>query len=139
MVPVCFLSPKIYRSLANDSHRNRVLQNPSQNLEMAAKFERFAQNTENTGVPALRQALYGHTEDFINKHFRRKLELELQEELRRLVQFFRVKRLGLEQGLATESAFVLEVEQFIHDNPELHPQSQGHGKDCRYDELAGLS
>jgi hypothetical protein len=123
-IPVCFLSPRVYRSLANDALRNAVLNNPMQHLAMAAAFERFAKSAENTGVPGLRQALHGHTEEFITKHFRRKLELELQEELGRVAQFFRVKRMGLEQGLARESAFVLEVEQYIQAN--LPPRTKSY-------------
>lgn len=123
-MPVRFLSPKVYRSLADEGLRKRVINNPMQNLAMAAAFERFAQNVENTGIPGLRQALHGHTEEFITKHFRRKLELELQEELGRVAQFFRVKRMGLEQGLARESAFVLEVEQYIQAN--LPPRTESY-------------
>lgn len=109
-MPVCFLSPKVYRSLADDGLRNRVVKNPMQHLDMAAAFERFNKRAENTGIPALRAALHQHTQDFITSHFRRKLELDFRKEVGLVAQFFRVQRVGIERRLADQGAFVLEVD-----------------------------
>lgn len=109
-MPVCFLSPKVFRNLADAGLRNRVLKNPMQHLDMAAAFERFDKRADNTGVPSLRAALHQHTQDFITSHFQRKLELDFRKEVGLVAQFFRVQRVGIERRLADQGAFVLEVD-----------------------------
>jgi len=114
-MPVNFLSAKVYRNLVDEGLRNRVLSNPTSphNLQLFAAFQRFHQNAKNTGLPALSADLYEHTEEFITSHYRRKLELDFQKEVGLVTQFFRVKRVGLEQGLAQKGHFVLEVDHEI--------------------------
>lgn len=114
-MPVHFLSAKIYRNLADEGLRNRVLASPTspQNLQLFAAFQRFDQKTHNTGVPALTASLHDNTEEFITSHYRRKLQLDFEKEVGLVTQFFRSKRVGLEQGLAQKGHFVLEVDHEI--------------------------
>jgi hypothetical protein len=117
-MPIHFLSAKVYRNLADEERRKRVLSNPTsaQNLQLFAGFQRFEQNPENTGVPGLSRALRAHTEDFITTHYRRKLELDCEKEVGLVAQFFRVQRVGIEQRLAKKGEFVLEVDNQITIN-----------------------
>lgn len=114
-MPVHFLSAKVYRNLADDAHRKRVLANPTsaQNLQLFAAFQRFDHKPEHTGIPGLRQALSDHTEEFITSHFRRKLELDFEKEVGLVTQFFRVQRVGVEQRLAKKGEFVSQVDHEI--------------------------
>jgi hypothetical protein len=112
-MPVNFLSARVYRNLVDEGFRNRVLANPHQYAQLYAAFQRFDSSTNNTGIPALTASLYDHTEEFITSHYRRKLELDFQKEVGLVTQFFRVKRVGLEQGLAQKGHFVIEVDHEI--------------------------
>jgi hypothetical protein len=114
-MPIHFLSAKVFRNLIDAGLRNRVISNPTspQNLQLFAAFQRFDQNPENTGVPTLNRALHAHTEEFVTSHYRRKIELDFEKEVGLVAQFFRVQRVGVEQGLAKKGEFVLEVDREI--------------------------
>jgi hypothetical protein len=109
-MPMHFVSPRVYRRLTNDSIRNRVLNNPLDHLEDAQAFQRFDRDPEKTGIPALKKALHGQTEEFINNHYLRKLRLDFEKEVGLVARFFRSQRVGIEQRLADQGAFVLAVD-----------------------------
>ena len=113
-MPVFFVSPRVFRNLADQGLRNRVVNDPMRNLNMAAAFERFDQNADNTGVPSLRSALYQHTQDFINTHFSNKLRLDFEREVGLVARFFRSQRVVIEQRLANKGVFIHEVNQGLH-------------------------
>ena len=117
-LPTHFLSAKIYRNLVDEGLKKRVLSNPNapQNLQLFAGFQRFDRNPDNTGIPELRRALHDHTEEFINTHYRRKLELDFAKEVGIVTHIFRVKRVVAEHGLAKKGEFVLEVDREITTN-----------------------
>jgi len=113
-MPVFFLSPRVFRNLADDGLRKRVLNDPKRHKAMDAAFDRFDRQTANTGVPSLREEFYRHTEDFINTHFANKLRLDFEKEVGRVARFFRSQRVVIEQRLANESEFIHEVNQGLH-------------------------
>jgi hypothetical protein len=116
-MPVHFLSAKVYRNLADDGLKKRVLANPTnpKNLQLFAAFQRFNQSAQNTGVPKFCQSLYDHTEEFITSHYRRKLELDFEKEVGLVAHFFRIQRVGVEQRLVQKGEFVAQVDTQIRE------------------------
>lgn len=109
-MPCHFVSPKIYRNLADEGLRKKVLSDPIKHLELAASFQRFDTDASNTGIPRLKEDLLRQTEQFVNTHYLRKLELEMEREVGHVARFFRSQRVGIERRLADQGAFVLEVD-----------------------------
>ena len=116
-IPIHFVSPKVYRNLADKSLRNRVLKKPmdDNNIDLYQGFLRFDKKPENAGIPDLRKSLNEATEKFITSHYldlrRRKFEKEVGE----IAHFFREKRVVLEQRLANKGEFVLQVVEEIEE------------------------
>lgn len=109
-MPCHFVSPKIFRNLADEGLRNRVLNDPMNHLDLAAAFQRFDTNASNTGIPRLKEDLLRQTEEFIKTHYLKKMELDLGREVGLVARFFRSQRVGIERRLANQGAFVLEVD-----------------------------
>ena len=109
-MPIHFVSPRVYRNLADDGKRKSVQNHPMKHLKLAEAFQRFDQDPVNTGIPALKDALHKQTEEFINNHHLRKLRLDFEKEVGRVARFFRSQRVGIEQRLADKGAFVLAVD-----------------------------
>jgi len=76
-------------------------------------FGVFNMNPENTGIPGLQQDFYDKTEKFVHSHYLRRLELEFQKEVDQMVQFFRDKRVGIEQGMVQKGKAIHDAKQFI--------------------------
>jgi len=113
-LPIHFVSSKIFRNLANPALRKRALNNPMDNLDLCAGFQRFDTNEENTGIPKLRNDFYNKTEEFVHSHYLKKLELDFQKEAGQVVRFFRDKRVGIEQGMVQKSQAIHQATQFIN-------------------------
>jgi hypothetical protein len=109
-MPCHFVSPKVYRNLADDGLRNKVLNDPMKHLDLAAAFQRFDTKPENTGIPELKLSLHSQTEQFIKNHYLKKLTLDFGREVGLVRRFFRSQRVGVERRLADQGAFVLEVD-----------------------------
>lgn len=109
-MPCHFVSPKVYRNLADEGLRKKVLKDPMKHLDLAAAFERFDTKAENTGIPELKISLRKQTDQFIRKHYLNKLTLDFGREVGLVRRFFRSQRVGLERRLADQGAFVLEVD-----------------------------
>ena len=118
-IPIHFVSPKVYRNLADKRLRNRVLKKPmdDNNIDLYQGFLRFDKKPENAGIPDLRKSLNEATEKFITDHFLNRLRLEFEKEVGKIVRFFRRERMGveLEQGLADKEKLVLKVVEQIEE------------------------
>jgi hypothetical protein len=110
-LPIHYVSPKVYRSLADAGLRKTVLNEPMKHIELAAGFQRFDQKPENTGIPALRKDLHNQTEHYINSHFWNKTRLDFEKEVGLVARFFRGKRVGIEQRLADKGSLILELNE----------------------------
>lgn len=110
-MPVHFVCPKVYRNLADEGLKKKVVADPLKHLDLAGGFARFDHDPNNTGIPELKRVLQEKTEEFILNHFLKKLQLEYGKEVGHTARFFRDKRVGLEQRLADQGAFVLEVDK----------------------------
>lgn len=114
-LPVHYLSPRVYRALDDDGLRNRVLGDPLNHMALADGFRRFDQKPENTGIPTLKKDLHRQTENYIQSHFWNKLQLDYRKETGLVARFFRGQRVGIEQRLANQGAFIHEVNQGLRD------------------------
>ncbi len=110
-LPLHFVSPKVYRALSDEGLRKRVEQDPLKHLQLAEGFQRFDSNPENTGIPGLKSNLKQQTENYIESHFRTKVRLDFEKEVGQVARFFRNQRVGVEQRLANQGAFITEVNQ----------------------------
>ncbi len=108
-IPIHFVSPKVYRDFADKDLRELVQNYPQKNLKLAAAFEQFDQNPNNTGILDLRETLKAATGKFITSHYLDLLRLELEKEVGEIAHFFRRKRVVLEQRLANKGEFALQV------------------------------
>ncbi|MEO8350966.1 MAG: dynamin family protein [Chthoniobacteraceae bacterium] len=115
MLPIHYVSPKVFRALDDDGLRNRVLGDKVNHMALAAGFERFDQTPENTGIPGLRKDFHRQTENYIKSHFWNKLHLDFRKEVGLVARFFRGQRVGIEQRLAHEGASIHEVNQGLRD------------------------
>ena len=109
-IPIHFVSPKVYRNLADKRLRNRVLKKPmdDNNIDLYQGFLRFDKKPENAGIPDLRKSLNAAAEKFITDHFLNRLRLEFEKEVGEIVRFFR--KVELEQGgLSDKKELVLQV------------------------------
>lgn len=109
-MPCHFVSPKVYRNLADEGLKKKVLGDPMKHLDLAAAFQRFDTKAENTGIPVMKQDLRQQTEEFIRVHYLNKLTLDYRREVGQVRRFFRSQRVGVERRLADQGAFVLEVD-----------------------------
>lgn len=134
-LPIHFVSSKIFRNLANPALKNRVLKNRMDNMDLYAAFKRFDIEEKNTGIPRLQQVFFEKTEDFVHSHYLKKLELDFQKEADRVVQFFRDKRMGIEQGMEQKGKAVHEAEQFIS---QKIPQEVAEKRKFLEDQIADL-
>jgi len=110
-MPIHYVSPKVYRSLADSGLRKTALQDPVKYCGLVDGFQRFDQKPENTGIPALRKDLHNQTEHYINSHFWNKTRLDFGKEVGLVARFFRGKRVGIEQRLADKGSLILELNQ----------------------------
>ena len=112
-IPIHFVSPKVYRNLADKRLRNRVLKNPmdDNNIDLYQGFLRFDKKSENAGIPDLRKSLNAATEKFIIDRFVNQRELKFKKEVGEIARFFRRERMvvELEQGLADKEELALKV------------------------------
>ena len=115
-LPIHYLSPKVYRALADDGRRKAVLDDPARHMTLAEGFERFDRNPENTGIPALKKELHRQTDHYIKSHFWNKLQLDFRKEVGFVARFFRGQRVGIEQRLANQGAFIHQVNEGIRDD-----------------------
>ncbi len=71
-LPVHFVSAKVFRHLTTPALRNRVRNNPytPANTEMMAKFMKFEDDAEKTGIPKLRRELQATTDEYLNSQFK---------------------------------------------------------------------
>lgn len=112
-LPLHFLSPKVYRALSDEGLRKRVQQDPLKHLQLAEGFQRFDGKSENTGIPGLKGDLRQQTENYIESHFRTKVRLDFEKEVGQVARFFRTQRVGVEQRLANQGAFITEVNKAL--------------------------
>ena len=110
-IPIHFVSPKVYRNLADKRLRNRVLKKPmdDNNIDLYQGFLRFDKKPKNAGIPDLRQSLNEATGKFITSHYLDLFRLKLEKEVGEIAHFFRRKRVVLEQRLANKGEFALQV------------------------------
>lgn len=110
-IPIHFVSPKVYRNLANKGLRKTVLKKPMDHIKLYEGFLRFDKKPENAGIPDLRKTLNAATEEFITSHYLNRLRLEFEKEVGEITRFFRRERMGaeLKQGLADKEELVLKV------------------------------
>lgn len=124
-IPIHFVSPKVYRDFADKDRWEWVRNYPQKDLKLAAAFEQFDQNPNNTGILDLREKLKAATEKFITSHYVDLLRLELEKEVGEIARFFREKRVVLEQRLANKGEFVLQVVEQIEERlSPIFKQSQ---------------
>lgn len=124
-IPIHFVSPKVYRNLADKRLRNRVLKKPmdDNNIDLYQGFLRFDKKPENAGIPDLRKSLNAAAEKFITDHFLNRLRLEFEKEVGEIVRFFR--KVELEQGLSDKKELVLQVVEQIEEKlAPIFKQSQ---------------
>ena len=124
-IPIHFVSPKVYRNLADKRLRNRVLKKPKDdnNIDLYQGFLRFDKKPENAGIPDLRKSLNAAAEKFITDHFLNRLRLEFEKEVGEIVRFFR--KVDLEQGLSDKKELVLQVVEQIEERlSPIFKQSQ---------------
>jgi hypothetical protein len=114
-LPIHYLSPKVYRNLADDGLRKRVLGDPLKHLALADGFQRFDQQPANTGIPGLAADFNRQTENYIQSHFWHKIQLDFRKETGLVARFFRGKRVGIEQRLANEGAFIHDLNQELRE------------------------
>ena len=110
-IPIHFVSPKVYRNLANKGLRKKVLKKPMDHIKLYEGFLRFDKEPENAGIPDLRKTLNAATEEFITSHYLNRLRLEFEKEVGEIVHFFRRERMvaEIERGLADKEKLVLQV------------------------------
>lgn len=114
-IPIHFVSPKVYRDFADKDLQELVQNYPQKNLKLAAAFEQFDQNPNNTGILDLRETLKAATEKFITSHYLDLRRLKFEKEVGEIAHFFRGKRVVLEQRLANKGEFVLQVVEQIEE------------------------
>ena len=108
-IPIHFVSPKVYRNLADKRLMKKVLKKPMDNIDLYQGFLRFDKKSKNAGIPDLRKSLNAATEKFITDHFLNQLRLEFEKEVGEIARFFRRERVGVEQRWADKREFVLKV------------------------------
>lgn len=114
-LPVYFVSAKVYRNLSDPGLRNRVrnnLRTPA-NLDMMARFMRFEEDPEKTGIPKLRRALDAATDDYLNSQFLRRLQSHLEKEVDAVLGFFRRQRMDAELQLAGQAEAYREIAEHV--------------------------
>ena len=122
-IPIHFVSPKVYRNLANKGLRKKVLKKPMDHIKLYEGFLRFDKEPENAGIPDLRKTLNAATEEFITSHYLNRLRLEFEKEVGEIVRFFR--KVELEQGLSDKKELILQVVEQIEEKlAPIFKQSQ---------------
>jgi hypothetical protein len=114
-LPVHYVSPKVYRALADDGMRKRVLGDPINHPGLADGFRRFDQKAANTGIPVLKENFRRQTENYVQSHFWNKIQLDFRKETGLVARFFRATRVGIEQRLAHQGAFIHDLNQELRD------------------------
>ncbi len=126
-IPIHFVSPKVYRNLANKGLRKKVLKKPMDHIKLYEGFLRFDKKPENAGIPDLRKSLNAAAEKFITDHFLNRLRLEFEKEVGEIARFFRRERMvaELELGLSDKKELVLQVVEQIEEKlAPIFKQSQ---------------
>jgi hypothetical protein len=117
-LPIHFVSAKTFRQLSDRGLRTRVRDNPNRpaNMEMQARFLRFDEDTEKTGIPTLRRKLQETTEQYLTTHFLRRMQSHLESEVDSVIGFFRQQRMGAELGLAGQAEAYREIAKHVEAN-----------------------
>ncbi|MDA1272656.1 MAG: hypothetical protein O2960_01200 [Verrucomicrobia bacterium] len=114
-LPVHFVSAKVFRQLTIPALRNRVRNNPytPANAEMMAKFMKFEDDAEKTGIPKLRRELQVATDEYLHSQFLRRMQSHLEKEVDAVIGFFRRQRMDAELQLAGQAEAYRQIAEHV--------------------------
>jgi len=114
-LPVHFVSAKVFRNLNDPGLRNRVRNNlhTPANLDMMARFMRFDEDVEKTGIPKLRRELQVATDEYLNSQFLRRMQSHLEKEVDAVIGFFRRQRMDAELQLAGQAEAYRQIAKHV--------------------------
>jgi hypothetical protein len=114
-LPVYFVSAKVFRFLNDSGLRNRVRNNlhTPANMDMMARFMRFDEDAEKTGIAKLRRSLQVATDEYLNSQFLRRMQSHLEKEVDAVIGFFRRQRMDAELQLAGQAEAYRQIAKHV--------------------------
>jgi len=80
---------------------------------MMAKFVKFDEDVEKTGIPKLRRGLQAATDEYLNSQFLRRMQSHLDKEVDAVIGFFRRQRMDAELQLAGQAEAYRQIAKHV--------------------------